>query len=154
VLPFAVEEVEVLRPLPARVFAHVRIVEQRCCNITVLDEDGRECIKLNELTLRQPQREATAKAPITLNDALNAMRKVAPQVAPTVALPEFFFAPVWEPAPLAATELHHDLYAGSNASGPRTVLIIHPPQETGLERALGEAHTADRVITACLSGRT
>jgi len=74
VLPFAIERVDVLRPLAARVYAHVKLIEQDRYDVTVLDEAGQVCVRLHELALKKAK--------------------------PKEELPEFFYLPGWKPAPL------------------------------------------------------
>lgn len=79
VLPFAIERVDVVRPLTARVYAYIELIEQDRYDVTVLNEDGEPCIRLHELTLKK--------------------------VKPKDELPEFFYQPSWKPAPLASRDL-------------------------------------------------
>ncbi|MEA5576034.1 SDR family NAD(P)-dependent oxidoreductase [Anabaena sp. UHCC 0451] len=66
-LPYAVEKVEQIRPLPTRGYAHVKIMGKSRYNVVVADEQGQICLQLSDVVLR------------TLKDPLA----------------EFFYAPSW-----------------------------------------------------------
>lgn len=115
VLPFAIERVDVLRPLTPRVYAHVKLIEQDRYHVTVLNEDGLVCVKLHELALKQ----ARAKED----------------------LPEFFYLPVWKPAPLRVVDQRPP-------RSDRKILLFHAPEPTGLEESIARLHELDQVVSA------
>lgn len=121
VLPFAIERVEVVRPLTARVYAHVKLIEQDRYDVTVLNEDGQVCVRLHELALKSAK--------------------------PKDELPEFFYLPAWKPAPLAITDLQP-------ATSPKTVLVFHGPDSSGLEESLNILHERDNLVWARLGSET
>ncbi|MCK5664315.1 MAG: polyketide synthase dehydratase domain-containing protein, partial [Thiotrichaceae bacterium] len=51
-IPFAVEEVEILQPLSAHCYAYVKAIGQQRFQIAILDETGLVCVKFHELSLR------------------------------------------------------------------------------------------------------
>ena len=138
VLPFAIEEVKILRPLTAQAYAHVRLIEKDRYQITVLDEQGQACIVLNELALRKVKaKETQAKE----------------------TLPEFFYLPGWKFAPLATAQMdlaethkrHSEL---PTVKTKKTVLLFHPPQLSGLEKPLAEAQADDEFLSVSLGAQT
>jgi acyl transferase domain-containing protein/NADPH:quinone reductase-like Zn-dependent oxidoreductase/NADP-dependent 3-hydroxy acid dehydrogenase YdfG len=52
-LPYAVEKVERIRPLPTRGYAHVKIVGKSRYNVVLADEQGQVCVKLSDVVLRK-----------------------------------------------------------------------------------------------------
>ncbi|MEH1778399.1 MAG: SDR family NAD(P)-dependent oxidoreductase [Nostoc sp.] len=52
-LPYAVEKVEQVRPLPTRGYAHVKILGKSRYNVVLADEQGQVCLKLSDLVLRK-----------------------------------------------------------------------------------------------------
>jgi acyl transferase domain-containing protein/acyl carrier protein/SAM-dependent methyltransferase len=126
VLPFAVERVDVLRPLTARVYAHVKLIEQDRYDVTVLNESGQVCIRLRELSLKKAK--------------------------PKNELPDFFYLPGWKPAPLeiGTSNLRNE----DPAQSPQTVLLFQTPQASGLGKWLAALHEEDQVVWANLGNET
>ncbi len=56
VLPFSVERLELLHPLPAQCYAYVRAAGEHRYNIALLDSSGRICLKMHEVSFR-PMRD-------------------------------------------------------------------------------------------------
>jgi acyl transferase domain-containing protein/NADPH:quinone reductase-like Zn-dependent oxidoreductase/NAD(P)-dependent dehydrogenase (short-subunit alcohol dehydrogenase family)/SAM-dependent methyltransferase len=52
-LPYAVEKVERIRPLPTRGYAHVKIVGKSRYDVALADEQGQVCLKLSDVVLRK-----------------------------------------------------------------------------------------------------
>ncbi len=52
-LPYAVEKVERIRPLPTRGYAHVKIVGKFRYDVVLADEQGQVCVKLSDVVLRK-----------------------------------------------------------------------------------------------------
>ncbi|HEU4768663.1 MAG TPA: SDR family NAD(P)-dependent oxidoreductase, partial [Pyrinomonadaceae bacterium] len=124
VLPFAIERVDVLRPLSTRVYAHVKLIEQDRYHVTVLNEQGLVCVRLHELALKQAK--------------------------PKVDLPEFFYLPVWQPAPLK-------IVTGEDQQPQRSdskVLLFHTPEPSGVEKSIALLHEQDEVVCASLGKQT
>jgi acyl transferase domain-containing protein/NADPH:quinone reductase-like Zn-dependent oxidoreductase/SAM-dependent methyltransferase/NADP-dependent 3-hydroxy acid dehydrogenase YdfG len=52
-LPYAVEKVEQVRPLPTRGYAHIKILGKSRYNVVVADEQGQACLTLSDVVLRK-----------------------------------------------------------------------------------------------------
>ena len=52
-LPYAVEKVERVRPLPTRGYAQVKILGKSRYNVVIADEQGEVCLKLSDVVLRK-----------------------------------------------------------------------------------------------------
>jgi len=52
-LPYAVEKVERIRPLPTRGYAYVKILGKSRYNVVLADERGQVCLKLSDVVLRK-----------------------------------------------------------------------------------------------------
>ena len=76
VVPYSIDEVEILQPLPPRGYAYVMLRGTGQFHVTVLDESGIVCVKLHNVTLRK--------------------LKEGP------GFRNFFYKPVWQNIPAAA----------------------------------------------------
>ena len=124
VLPFAIERVDVLRPLTPRAYAHVKLIEQDRYDVTVLNEAGLVCVKIQELALKQAK--------------------------PKDDLPEFFYLPVWTPAPLNRATRED---VGPTASA-RKILVLHAAESSGFAETVTIRHERDEVVRASLGKQT
>ncbi|WP_432103583.1 SDR family NAD(P)-dependent oxidoreductase [Streptomyces sp. bgisy091] len=52
-LPFSLESAELLAPVPAHGYVHVRALDADGFDVAVLDEAGRVCVRLGEVTVRE-----------------------------------------------------------------------------------------------------
>ncbi|MFF3781142.1 SDR family NAD(P)-dependent oxidoreductase [Streptomyces sp. NPDC001933] len=75
-LPFSLESAELLAPVPAAGYVHVRSLGRDGFDVAILDEDGRVCVRLGEVTVREQ------KDPFD----------------------RFFFEPYWSPQPALPVE--------------------------------------------------
>ncbi|MEW6381554.1 MAG: SDR family NAD(P)-dependent oxidoreductase, partial [bacterium] len=137
-MPFAVEEVEILHPLKSQAYAYVKAagdhtgsnsqdinpgdcqgnhLGNRRFHIAILDEAGLVCIKLHGVALREVKDQ----------------------------LQQFFYRPRWvpDPSPSLSTE---EIPADEGMPDESTILIIYPPQGLSLAKALARAHTKDKVV--------
>ena len=124
VLPFAIERVDVLRPLTPRVYAHVKLIEQDRYHVTVLNEEGLVCVRLHELALKQAKRKDD--------------------------LPEFFYLPVWNPAPLEIATSEDERSSKSD----RKILLFHTSALSGLEKSIALLHDRDEIVWASIGKQT
>ncbi|MDM5187017.1 SDR family NAD(P)-dependent oxidoreductase [Bacillus sp. DX4.1] len=77
-LPYAIGKVEIKRVLSESGYAYVRVAGKNRYNIMLLDETGRVCIKLHEVTVRPLKRSIEV-----------------PEISH-----DFYYKPSWKPAPL------------------------------------------------------
>ncbi|MCX7920842.1 MAG: SDR family NAD(P)-dependent oxidoreductase [Clostridia bacterium] len=52
-MPFSVEKVEVFSPLKLRCYSYVKEVSDNCYNVSIIDEESRLCIQMNNVMLRK-----------------------------------------------------------------------------------------------------
>ncbi|MCG6894451.1 MAG: SDR family NAD(P)-dependent oxidoreductase, partial [Desulfobacteraceae bacterium] len=112
---YAVDEVELLHPLPAEGYAHARQVDRDRFDVSVLDHDGRICLRFNGIRVGE------------IPDPLQGL----------------LFKPRWVPVlpvsdPTASSVAEPE-------KGQQTTLIFYPPVSMGLEKALAALYPEDRV---------
>ncbi|HYJ85578.1 MAG TPA: SDR family NAD(P)-dependent oxidoreductase, partial [Pyrinomonadaceae bacterium] len=126
-LPFAIEKVEFLRPLGPTGYVYVKVAGEQSFNAALLDEAGRVCIKLHDVTLRE------AKEPNPPSQA------------------GFYYRPAWKAAPIDRLLDRPNGNLGRVPSTQReTMLIVHPFEDLGLSAALRAAHADHEVLEICL----
>jgi acyl transferase domain-containing protein/aryl carrier-like protein len=121
-LPFAIGKVEFLHPLGASGYVYVKVAGEQSFNAALLDEAGRVCIKLHEVTLRESK--AKASEPVSVGEE------------------GFYYRPFWQAMPLE-TNSRPPTQRG-------TALIIRPFDDFGLGAALLDAHGNHDVFEICL----
>lgn len=117
-VPFAVEEVEVLHPLKATCYAHVKCVGKDVFNVFLSDESGVVCVKFREVNIRE------------LNDPLQ----------------KFFYVPGWELDRLSPVQDNKYNTTEAKGADKGTILLIYPPESLGIEKALASACPDDTVF--------
>ncbi|MGA1790296.1 MAG: thioester reductase domain-containing protein [bacterium] len=125
-LPFAVEKVEILHPLKSRGYAYVKALGHNQFHVAILDDAGLVCIKLHDVALR----------------------------ASEDPLQNLFYSPKWMPVPLSSIHSENMEVIGEKEKGGRTILIISPSLDSGLGKALREAHPKDEVMEIRLGKET
>ena len=128
-LPFAVEKVELLHRLGARGYVYVRAAGEQRFNAAMLDESGRVCIKLHEVTLL-----------------------VAKEPAPA-SHKSFYYRPTWKAAPINQQTLavtNNGNHSGLSQVKRETILLVHPSEDLGLNNALRTAHAGQDVFEVYL----
>ncbi|WP_438037264.1 SDR family NAD(P)-dependent oxidoreductase [Sorangium sp. So ce204] len=115
-LPFAVDRIELLRPLGQRGHLHVQAAGNLQFHAVISDEEGRACVKLHDVAMREA--------------------KDAP------ARERFFFRPGWREAPIAGDAAG----PSAAGAARQATLIVAPPQDLGLGAALAAAHPDEEVI--------
>lgn len=105
-LPYAVERVEVLKPLKKAMYAYVKAAGSGCFNVAITDENGIVCVKLYQVVVKKQAIKPE-------------VRKEFPE--------DFLYLPIWkrEPLPAGGEPLADE--AG------RKVLLVYTP--TGAEVA-------------------
>jgi polyketide synthase PksN len=123
-LPYSVEEVQILNPLSQQCYAHVTAAEGSSrYHVAILDDSGRVCINLREVAFRQSK-------------------------LPADAFDRFFYRPTWRPAPLAnAAETPQE-------PGKQHVLVVYPGDCAGLAAALAREHQEAEVTKIKLAAKT
>ncbi|MCP3682244.1 MAG: SDR family NAD(P)-dependent oxidoreductase, partial [bacterium] len=135
-VPFGVEEVEVLAPLTSPCYSYVKLAGQQRYHVAILDETGQVCIKLHDVSLREIK-------DVSLNDSKGDEDRFA----------KMFFIPKWKPAPLSSTQTFAPKTT-ENKSEKRTILIICPLESAGIEQKLAAAYSEDDVIEIKLGTKT
>ncbi|UCH94144.1 MAG: SDR family NAD(P)-dependent oxidoreductase [Candidatus Aminicenantes bacterium] len=126
-LPFSFEKVEILHPLAEQGYAYVKAADSKPghhYHVAVLDETGRVCVKLHDVTLRPVKEIAPGKS--------------------TGEVP-FLYKPRWIPCPLppeSETRARETKKANlkENKAARQKVLLVYPPDTMGFEKALADAH--------------
>jgi polyketide synthase PksN len=117
-VPFAIEQVEIINPLKTRGYAYIKVSGDDCFQVVITDETGLVCVKIHDVVTRK------------FKDPLQ----------------DFFYIPGWKRSPLVDEPLPK-VEAGEAAGKKRIVLLIYPSAEGfGIEKALSQAHAADEVI--------
>ncbi|WP_371657295.1 SDR family NAD(P)-dependent oxidoreductase [Streptomyces sp. NBC_00280] len=109
-LPFAAERIELLRPVPATGWSHVRARGGHRYDVELLDDAGRVCVRFDDLACR-PAREPSGQE--------------------HGGYEQFGYRPRWVPAPAPGAD---------SATGRETVLVAAPESARTLALALGHEH--------------
>ncbi len=118
VQPVSVKAVEIRHPISAQGFAYVQgSPGEARFNAMLLDEQGRVCIKLNEIVLQT-----------TTDDRFD----------------KFFYQPKWIPQPLSVQTGLVEPSVRENDN--QTIVIVYPRQTEALAETLAIAHQNHRVI--------
>ncbi|NEC91056.1 type I polyketide synthase [Streptomyces sp. SID12501] len=109
-LPFAVERMELLRPVPATGWSHVRARGGHRYDVELLDDTGRVCVRFDDLACRPARGTAGQEHG---------------------GYEQFGYRPRWVPAPAPGAD---------TAAGRETVLLAAPASARTLALALGDEH--------------
>ena len=125
VLPFGVEEVELIRPLTTRGYAYVTPGRQALeFDVTIVDDTGLVSAKIHGAAFRQ------------LKDPLQ----------------KLYYVPTWQRQPLDAAQTSPNPAEENPPQG--SVLIVHAPQGLALAQALAASHSGVEVVNICLGSET
>lgn len=127
-LPNAIGETLLLRPLPEKLFAYARRVDSSRFEVALVEESGTPCVWMREIVLRQPV--------------------CSPRKPAGASLLEQPYLPVWRECPLTAS--------GTIAptASKEAVLIVSPADSLGLAESLAAALSGQRVLKLRLGSRT
>ncbi|MFH1491157.1 MAG: amino acid adenylation domain-containing protein [Pseudomonadota bacterium] len=121
-LPFRVENIEILKPPPDSGYAPCYAYGQRSgpgrYQGALLDERGAAGVIFRDVSFKEQKDSFT----------------------------DFFYVPRWRPSPPSPRPGISPVTPDKGEIPSKTVLILHPPQTLGIDTALSEVHTRDRVL--------
>jgi acyl transferase domain-containing protein/NAD(P)-dependent dehydrogenase (short-subunit alcohol dehydrogenase family)/acyl carrier protein len=134
-LPFTIDAVDYVRPIPRDAWAHVKGDTRGSYDLRLVDDAGELCCRLSGVRLRAPGAPAPAESP------------------PAAAAPRIedgLHEPAWVPTALGV----RGAASSEEVSGPRTILVVAPRRCRGIDRALARARAGDRVYRIVLGDKT
>nr|WP_237179092.1 SDR family NAD(P)-dependent oxidoreductase [Paenibacillus sp. MMS18-CY102] len=129
-LPFRLEQLMIIRPLPSKAYVHVTRVGDGRYNLLIADESGLICAQMKELYLRADKGQGRANGHIG----------------------DMLFAPMWEPMN-DVEELTNGL-AAEGAASAGAVAIVYAEHSGALEKRLSELYQGEKVIRIRLGQET
>lgn len=109
-LPFAVERVEFLHPLKAKMYAYAKTAGTSSFNVAIIDEDGTVCVKFYNVVLKEAKENYE----------------------------DFYYRPVWKKSSISAQ--NKLVISSTGAEEQKSTLIIYPKDSLGIADVLARRH--------------